>query len=310
MHASNISILLSTYNGEKYLKAQLDSLCLQSYTNFTIIARDDGSTDKTVEILKSYNVKILPFTKNLGAKGSFAELLSYAVTNTDAKYFMFCDQDDIWQLNKIEKTLSKMQEMEEIYLQMPVLVHSDLIVVDQNLQILSPSLWNYQNIDPTKDTLNRLLLHNVVTGCTMMINRSLAIYVNTMPKETIMHDWWMAMVASSFGQITYLDEPLILYRQHDKNDTGAKKYNLYNIMRIFLAKIFSGKYKSQLDKYILQSRAFLSLYKNDLDEQNKKMLEEFSRFNTISKWHKIKTLFKYKIWKNGLLRNLGMVLFV
>ena len=121
-----IVILLSTYNGEKYLKDQLDSILSQSYKNFEIIARDDGSSDETINILKSYNIKILDTDKNLGAKLSFSVLLDYAVTNTDADYFMFCDQDDIWKNDKIEKTITMMKALEKTNSDLPLLVHTDL----------------------------------------------------------------------------------------------------------------------------------------------------------------------------------------
>ena len=102
---NKIFILLSTYNGARYLKAQLDSLFAQTYCSIEIIARDDDSNDETISILKSYNIKILDTKENLGAKESFAELLNYAVVNSTSDYFMFCDQDDVWEKDKIEKNL-------------------------------------------------------------------------------------------------------------------------------------------------------------------------------------------------------------
>lgn len=299
-----ICILLSTYNGSKYLKEQLDSIFFQSYKNFEVIVRDDGSNDTTAEILKSYDIKILDNYQNLGAKGSFFVLLEYTLQNSDAEYFIFCDQDDVWHADKVEKTYQKMQELENIYgKDMPLLVHNDLTVVDEKLDIIAPSFWKYQHIDPSKDSLNRLLLHNTVTGCTMMINRALAEKVKTVPQEAIMHDWWMAMIASAFGKIDYIDEPLMLYRQHSSNDTGAKHYGLSYFVKKFFAKPI-------LEKYINQSQVFLRRYDGDLDEYHKKMLEEFSAFDTLSKWQKIRILFKYKILKNGLMRNLGLIVFI
>lgn len=135
-----ILILISTYNGEKYLKEQLDSIFSQSYKDFEIIARDDGSSDETINILKSYNIKILDTDKNLGAKLSFSTLLNDAVTNTDRGYFMFCDQDDIWKSDKIEKTITTMKELEKENTDLPLLVHTDLEVVDEKLNVLNKIL--------------------------------------------------------------------------------------------------------------------------------------------------------------------------
>ena len=170
---NKIIILLSTYNGAKYLKNQIDSLLSQSYDDFRIIARDDGSSDESSQILKSYDkIEIVDSQQNLGAKGSFAELLEYAVKHTDGEFFMFCDQDDVWKNDKIEKTLAKMQEMQYEYGDIPLLIHSDVIVVDEGLEVMAGSFWKFQNINPKRDVLPHLLLQNVVTGCTMMINCS------------------------------------------------------------------------------------------------------------------------------------------
>ena len=196
-----ILILLTTYNGARYLKQQIDSLLNQTYKNFEIIARDDGSSDNSFEILMSYDIKTLESIKNIGAKGSFGTLLEYAVQNSDSEYFMFCDQDDVWENDKIEKTFTKMLEMEKSNPGTPLLAHTDLKVVDERLVSIADSFWKYQNIDPKKDSLNRLLMQNTITGCTMMINRKLAELALPVPKECIMHDWWIGLVASVFGRI-------------------------------------------------------------------------------------------------------------
>ena len=153
-----IAILLSTYNGEKYLKEQLNSLINQTYCGIEIIARDDGNSDTSLEILKSYNIKLIENKQNLEAKESFLELLKCARENSDAKYFMFCDQDDVWESDKVEKTLSKIQEMEKEYGKIPLLVHSDLEVVDEDLNVLATSMWQYEYILPQYNSLNRLLI--------------------------------------------------------------------------------------------------------------------------------------------------------
>lgn len=204
----------------------LDYLFSQTYKNFEIIARDDGSQNKTFEILHSYNITIIDSKENLGAKGSFGELLEYAVQNSDADYFIFCDQDDVWEDDKIEKTLVKMQEMQSQYHDEALLVHTDLKVVDEKLNILDDSFLKYERIKSQVNSLNRLLMQNTITGCTVMINKKLAYLALSIPSDSIMHDWWIGLIASKFGKIGYLDEATILYRQHGNNDTGSKKNNL------------------------------------------------------------------------------------
>ena len=309
-----IAILLSTYNGSDYLESFLCSLTQQNFQDFDVIARDDGSRDGSWDILQSFakqsqNSTILDKSFNLGVKKSFFRLMNEA-SEKSYDYIMFADQDDVWHADKVEKTYLKMQDLESRYgKNMPILVHSDLIVVDEKLNSIASSFWKYQHIDPAKDSLNRLLLHNVVTGCTMMMNQALVEKVKMIPDEAIMHDWWIAMVASSFGKIAYINEPLMFYRQHGKNDTGAKKYNFHYIWKTLLAKLLSGQCHSKLEKYINQSKAFLELYSKELNENDRKMLEEFLVFEKLRKYQKLKVLFKYKIWKNGFMRNLGLIFF-
>ena len=298
---NKIIILLSTYNGAKYLKNQIDSLIFQSYNDFRIIARDDGSSDESFAILKSYDqVEIVNSQQNLGAKGSFAELLEYAVKHTDGEFFMFCDQDDVWEKDKIAMTLAKMQELEGTYGDLPLLVHSDVKVVDARLRVVAESFWKFQNIDPTRDAIHHLLLQNVVTGCTMMINRPLAKLVETIPEEAIMHDWWIAMVASCFGKIGFIDEPLMLYRQHSSNDTGAKHYSFGYFMQRFTQ-------KQSFKKYTSQAKVFGEVYDELLDAKTRVLLKDFSKIDTMGWFERRMFLLKWGILKNGLVRNAGLL---
>jgi len=304
-----ISILLSTYNGSRYLRDQLDSLRNQTYKDFEIIARDDVSSDGTLEMLKSYDIKFLESERNLGAKGSFSELLYYAAVYSDSDYFMFCDQDDVWGRDKIEKTITKMQEMEKKFGDAPLLVHTDLEVVDENMKAISISMWEYEHINPSLNSLNRLLIHNTITGCTMMINRELAKLCLPIPKEAIMHDWWIGLVASSFGRIDYLAEPTMKYRQHSENDTGAKKYSYKNIV-IKAWHMFFGKeaYAYQSKKNIIQARAFLEHYDAMLTNGQKEMLKDFSEIESKSFFGRKMVVIRHGLWKYGLVRNIGLLL--
>lgn len=309
-HPIKIVVCLSVYNGSLYLQEQLISIANQScdFSKMILCIRDDDSSDESKKVIQGFTrrtslkVMVLTDKTNLGVKKSFELLMSKAI-DLDAKYIMFCDQDDVWNKDKIEKTYNKMKELEKIYSKdIPLLVHSDLKVVDNKIEVIAPSFWKYQSINPNKQKLSDFIVNNNITGCTMMINRSLAEKIRTIPKEAIMHDWWIAMVASAFGKIAYINEPLMLYRQHGNNDTGAKQYGL----RYFIKKFFA---KPSFVKYIHQSKAFLALYGQELDEYHKSMLEEFSSFDRLSKYHKLRVLFKYKIWKSGFMRNIGLIFF-
>ena len=301
---SKISILLSTYNGEKYLRAQLDSLFSQSYKNFKLIARDDGSSDKSLEILKYYDIELLPGNENIGVKSSFETLLKYAFENSDAKYFMFCDQDDIWNQDKIEKTLKKMLELENLYGDnIPLLVHTDLEVVNENLETLSSSMWKSEHINPKANTLNKLLIQNTITGCTMMINRNLAIKSLSISSKAIMHDWWIGLVATTFGKIGFIEESTMKYRQHGKSDTGAKTYD-YKFIINKLKKLGD----INVDKNISQAKEFLEDYKEELDEESKIILEDFSSIKEKPYLQRVSIILKYRLFKYGIIRNIGLLL--
>lgn len=297
----SVAILLSTYNGSKYLKNQLDSLFAQTYKDFEIVARDDGSSDDTVEILSSYNVKVLNTGENLGAKMSFDALLEYAVNNSASEYFMFCDQDDVWNTDKIEKTLAKMQEMKQQFGDIPLLVHTDLEVVDEKLNTINSSFMNFQKINPGINNFHNLLIQNTITGCTMMINRKLAKMCLPIPDKAIMHDWWIGLVATQFGEIGYVDEPTIKYRQHTSNTIGAKGFDTTFVLKSISKKVSLGG-------NISQANAFLKKFRNELDDETIKMLQEFSTLEQKSWWQKRAVLLKYKLFKQGFIRNAGLFL--
>lgn len=247
-----VEILMATYNGENYIVEQIESLFNQTYSNWSLLIRDDGSKDKTIEIVeeleKQYPDKIKLLRDNKGglrAKDNFLELLR----NSKENYIMFCDQDDVWLPNKIEITLKKMLQVEDG----PTLIHTDLKVVDKNLNIVSNSFWKFQNIDPKRKSYNYLIIQNNITGCTMMINKELADLSNKNFPNGLMHDWIIGIIASLKGRIEYINISTILYRQHGNNDTGAQGYFkniLKNFRKILEIKKIKNKYRIQIEEII------------------------------------------------------------
>ncbi|MDD5210823.1 MAG: glycosyltransferase family 2 protein [Sulfuricurvum sp.] len=302
-----ILVLLSTYNGEKYLQEQLDSLFAQSYKEFEIIARDDGSCDNSLAILKAHNITLLETKQNLGAKKSFEALLKFGLENRESDYFMFCDQDDVWESDKIEKSYLKIQEIEHNRLDMPVLVHSDLKVVDTKLATVHGSFWEYEHILPRYNSLNRLLMQNTITGCTMIINKKLAEKCLPIPEASIMHDWWIGLVASQFGAIGYIEEATISYRQHSKNTIGAKKFTPLSVFKKAWDLLFhKNLYLKHLHSNLAQAKAFLETYQSQLDQATKEMLQDFIKIEEKTFWQKRSILLKYKLLKQGFIRNIGL----
>lgn len=225
-----IDILLSTYNGEKYIKEQLDSIISQTNINWQLKIRDDGSTDKTIEIIEGYiqvysNKIILCKDDNgrLGSTLSFSKLLELS----SSKYIMLCDQDDVWLNNKIEITLNGMLEMENRYGDIPLMVFTDLREVDQELNLISESFIKSQKLDPTIiNNATKLASMNVVAGCTTMINKKAIQYILPIYSKYVTHDQWIAINIAKFGKIKYLDVATILYRQHSNNVLGAYKIGI------------------------------------------------------------------------------------
>jgi len=295
-----VSILLSIYNGEEYLSELIDSLKKQTYSHIEIIARNDGSNDLSVEMVKKLNIKLIKGT-NEGAKKSFELLLNYALENSTSNYFMFCDQDDVWNSDKVVKSMHLMKILEKKNRNTPLLVHSDLEVVDKNLKKLCNSFWKYEKINPKKNTFHELLLQNTVTGCTLLINRKLAELSLPIAKNAIMHDWWIALVASCFGEIGILQTQTLKYRQHQNNAIGAKKLNL----NLYIKKYIQ---KNTLIKNFLQATSFLEQYSTNMDTKQLSQLKKFISLQDESFYKKRVTLVQEKFYKHGILRNLGLFL--
>lgn len=306
----NIDILLAAYNGEDYISNQIKSILNQTYLDYKLYIRDDLSTDTTKAILSFYAknfpriVQIVDLHNKhhrLKINGNFSKLLEYSTSN----YIMFSDQDDVWLPNKIKMSMNKMLEMENKYgKDKPLLVHTDLKIVDCNLNTISSSFWKYQNLNPKQGkNLGRLLLQNVVTGCTMMINKPLKNLVLPIPSEAIMHDWWIALVAVTFGKVDYIKTPTVLYRQHDNNDTGAKKWGIQYVINRVLNR---NQIKEYFYKTVIQAEKFLDIYGEKLDDNNFKLVDTYTNLenmNFISKRVKLITKGYYDICS---LRNLGL----
>ncbi|GHV45913.1 glycosyltransferase (rhamnosyltransferase),family 2 (GT2) [Synergistales bacterium] len=272
---ANIAILLATYNGEKFLREQLDSLLAQTYQNWTCYIHDDGSTDSTVKIITEYadnsdKFIVLDYPPQGGAKENFFSM----VRKVDAPYIMFCDQDDVWLPIKIEKTLSKMIETEqqtnnESGISIPVCVFTDSTVVDSALRMIKQSfVKDILKCDPFNRSFNRFFFNNCAPGCTMMINDALADYVCRIESHFsfFVHDHFFALIAFSEGALSFIPESTMLYRQHSGNVIGAgvsKKPKLQNIpYRSAIRKVY------HFIKYIVLGRKFNALrrYKDCADE--------------------------------------------
>lgn len=308
-----IDILLATCNGAPFLEELLDSILAQTHGNWRLIIRDDGSTDNTPRIIGKYlanypdKVSLLRDKgETLGPCGNFARLLQHST----ADYTMFCDQDDVWLPEKIGLTFEKMRKLEFAHgKESPLLVHTDLRVVDSTLQLISDSLWRYQTTNPDATSLNRLLVQNVATGCTVMINRALRELALPIPEEARMHDWWLALVAAVFGHIGHLSQPTILYRQHGRNDSGAAPMGAIAAMGKLLMP-GTRVQRTEFDRHLQrQAAAFLQRYGDRLSTLDRDLLDIYSRLHEqgffMERYYRLKYGFLYA----SLAMNIRLLLF-
>lgn len=306
MSVPQVEILLSTYNGERFLQPLLNSLLIQTHSSILITVRDDGSEDKTRAILeesaaRDSRIRLLPEQTNLGVRGNYSRLLSFA----QCDYVMFADQDDVWMPLKVQKTIVKMKEMEQQFgEQTPLALHTDLHVVDANLKLISSSFWKYAKLFPLRAaSLNRLLVQNVVTGCTLMINKSLRHSMGSIPTEAIQHDWWIALFASAFGEIGVVEEATIHYRQHGHNVLGALKFSALS----YLIQKFSNppeadfKYRQQ---NLCQAKTFLTHYHSLLNPKQCEMLVDYCQLLEGRFLPNFHLALRHGFYKNGFMRNL------
>lgn len=302
-----VAILLATHNSAVFLEEQLNSILSQSFSSISVTVSDDASTDKTKEIIDAYaskyeNITVIQSPVPLkSAQANFWFLLKNA---PDADYYMFCDHDDVWLKEKVEKTLNKMLETEN---SAPALVHSDLFVTDGALNIISPSMFKMQKLSK-EATLQQALIQNNVTGCTVMINnalRTLALKKQDTDKM-LMHDWFLNVLCLATGNVGFVDEPLIYYRQHGNNEVGAK--NASGIGYILKKAAAFKENKNSLKSTYLQAEMIYEVF-GDLTPQFK-LIKAYGENLKRNKLKRIASSFKLGIWKNTLLRRLGQILFM
>ena len=245
-----ILILLATYRGERFLEPLLDSLRRQTYDDWQLLVRDDGSHDRTPSIVRdaaAADRRIVPVVDDsprLGSAGNFARLMQHA-TLVDAEAYAFADQDDVWRPDKLDRQLRAMRELVDRHgAHHPALVHTDLEVVDEHLRTVHASFASFARVHrDVDDPFRSLLVANHVTGCTMLFNRELLRRALPMPAEARMHDWWTALCAAAWGRLRYLPEPTVRYRQHGENVVGAERpWRRYNP----LAAGFSTRWRAGL----------------------------------------------------------------
>lgn len=301
----NVAILLSTYNGAQYLKEQLNSIENQTYADWVLYIRDDGSSDGTQQIINQYcqaDARIRFINQenqvNVGVKDSFWQLLQ----NSEADVYLFCDQDDFWKPNKVELSVQKLTSFD---FKTPALVFTNLTVTDENLNVvldqqLPPDIMKVLSFD-------RMITDNRVTGCTIGINQALKkIAFDTDTTKIVMHDWWLALLAKCFGNIEYISEPTILYRQHGTNQVGTNQSLTVRLKKSFNLEQLYQQFRLSIEQLEYLKSSFLaddSQYAKEISNY----LVDVNHPNSIKYFFKILQK-KYK--KHTLLGTLSLNYFV
>ncbi len=276
-----VAVLLSTFNGEKYIKDQIDSLLSQQGVSLKIVIRDDGSSDKTVDILNDYiqgnpNITLL-CEKNCGVELSFQKLCCYASANVDADYYAFCDQDDIWMPDKLYVAISILERYNQ---SQPNLYFSNLLMVDEKLN----SIGNLFACDEVKISKRMSLLQVFTYGCTCVFNKkALKDYCVAGYDKNLKHDNWIYILSMFLGNVYYDKTPHILYRQHGDNLSGKKVSGIY----LFLQRLNNAFYKEWGHEFELYSSTLIECFKDCLND------EDYLYANCIATYRK---RFKNKVY--------------
>ena len=355
-----VNVILCSRNGEKYLRAQIESILKQTEQSVRLLISDDVSSDRTQEIEREYaeqypervRVRFRTVPSGGAARHFFLALQYFAEETGDGslspsgQYYMFADQDDIWHPDKVEKTLAAMREAEAAAVSgeaeaaaactVPLLVHCDMRVVDEEEQEIAPSYVKYQQMSPERCRLNQLLVQNNVTGGAMMMNEALVrlILSRPLPRHAVMHDHWIALAAAAFGKVIFLDEALYDYRQHGSNVLGAAKGSrvreVFDRLGLFRK---DGKTKKEMDRHsasvyealFRQAAEFGRQYetpagrceeKKDqgtptvLSPEQRKMILAFVSMRKMNRAQKTATILKYGFTFNRLHRTAGECLFM
>lgn len=287
-----VNILMSTYNGQQFLAEQIRSIQEQSYTDWTLFIRDDGSSDNTKEILKDFEhqdsrIHLIDSDKsdNLGVIKSFHKL----VNHDRADYYFFSDQDDVWLPNKLELSL---KEAQNYLADLPLMVYMDLKVVNQDLEIMTESMVKSQSHHANTELVQELT-ENTVTGGVAMINHALA----EMWQETddiLMHDWYLALLASAFGNLVFIDQPGELYRQHSDNVLGARTLSK-RFKKWIRPHILFAVYWDLIKNSQKQARHLLQM---PLSQSNRELIEAFVTIMDKPMLKRFRILRKYGLRKN------------
>lgn len=301
-----IDILLPVHNGERFLSPLISSVLAQDYPRIRLLICDDHSSDGSSSLIEDWVARDerIEVIRSEERHGSAQRAFMYLLSESRAPYIMFCDQDDVWLPGKISESLRVMRvEEKRTNVLSPVLIFSDACVVDRDLKEIHRSFMGYSRINPKRNRFAQLLVQNTALGCTCMLNRALVSLVRETPSEINvgMHDHWCALVAASFGSVKYLDRATLLYRQHDLNVVGAKKWSLFRLERLTV-------YKESVKSSYGVARAFIKVYGDRMPWFDAQVLRKFIELEQMAPLARVARIVHYRLLKGDIGRILGQLL--
>jgi glycosyltransferase involved in cell wall biosynthesis len=303
-----VDVLMATRNGALFIEEQLDSLFGQTFQNFRLIIRDDGSSDSTLQIVERYQSRYMQrivVCRNMKHQGA-CRTFSLLAQESTAPYVAFCDQDDVWCADRLELGLEAARRIEsERGAGTPVLVFSDMALIGHDNRLLAPSMWKMKHVKPHRATLGAILVQNIVSGCTAMANRSLLFLALPIPEEAFMHDFWLALVAAAFGALCPLDQNTVRYRQHERNAMGAGKG--LRIADAFKRLLGDPEFKHGIEMSRRQAEKFAERYANRLSPQQNEILQAWSESQDLPAGVRQWILYRSGLRRTSLLNNLGFL---
>lgn len=280
----SVSVVMATYNGEKFLARQLHSIISQTIPPKEIIVCDDGSTDNTIEILETFSQDTpidFRYYRNETKLGVAANFKKAVALTSPGNYIALSDQDDIWLPEKIERSIELLANIDDNIT--PSMIYSDLIMIDSAENILNTSVNNELGHDKYIHCLPTLLFGNVVLGCTIMMNEKMKDLFQDIPDNTpLNHDAWISLIGFSFGKIACLPEPLIKYRKHGANISFKEKRKKTKTGRIwnhFLSLFIKNNF---LNDQLVLAKSFYNTYKERLSENQRILFKDFSALEHAS----------------------------
>ena len=311
MSESLIDILMATYNGERFVGEQIESIQRQTYKDWRLLVSDDCSTDGTLDIVRKHAAEddriciVSEGVKHVGAKENFFALMEFS----EAPYCMFCDQDDVWDSEKVERGLQAMLENEAtLGANFPLMVHSDLELIDSRGASMNRRMSQTIGADPKTATALQLLVTGVATGCTIAVNRAcLSKALECKCHDgVILHDWWIALVAAFFGKRIYIDSPLVSYRQHGDNVVGAAITPFGDMARDYVATGKRAGFNGIIGRIVVmevdrirQAKLFLETYDADLNFFQKKEIRAITEISDAGLFRRFALINTHRLWRRG-----------